>query len=66
VVTAEMVVDEAYAAAPRPDAAVQPGTRSFVHIPNNYYADAPDDTVTARRAMTRVPSSSPARRSPSR
>ncbi len=43
-VTAEMVVDEAYAAAPRPDAAVQPGTRSFVHIPNNYYADAPDDT----------------------
>ena len=45
-VTDEMVLDEAYAAAPRPTARVQPGTRSYVNVPNNYYADAPDSTVT--------------------
>jgi hypothetical protein len=45
VVTEQMVVDAAYAAAPKPAAMVQPGTRSFVNIPNNYYADAQDQTV---------------------
>jgi hypothetical protein len=45
-VTQEMVLDEAYAAAPRPTAQVQPGTRSYVNVPNNYYADAPDSTIT--------------------
>jgi len=45
-VTQEMVLDEAYAAAPRPAAQVQPGTRSYVNVPNNYDADAADDTVT--------------------
>jgi hypothetical protein len=44
-VTQEMVLDEAYAAAPSPQARVQPGTRSYVNVPNNYYADAPDQTV---------------------
>ena len=44
-VTAEMVLDQAYAAAPHPTAVVQPGTRSFVNVPNNYYADAPGETV---------------------
>jgi hypothetical protein len=46
VVTETMVVDAAYAAAPKPSAMVQPGTRSYVNIPNNYYADAQDQTVT--------------------
>jgi hypothetical protein len=45
-VTQEMVLDQAYAAAPHPTASVQPGTRSYVNLPNNYYAEAPDDTVT--------------------
>lgn len=45
-VTSEMVLDQAYAAAPRPEARVQPGTRSYVNVPNNYVADAPDRTVT--------------------
>jgi hypothetical protein len=45
-VTSEMVIDSAYAAAPRPTVGVQPGTRSYVNIPNNYWADAPDRTVT--------------------
>ncbi len=44
-VTSEMVLDQAYAAAPTPTAQVQPGTRSYVNVPNNYYADAPDTTV---------------------
>lgn len=44
-VTAAMVIDSAYAAAPKPTAMVQPGTRSYVNIPNNYYADAADQTV---------------------
>jgi hypothetical protein len=44
-VTQEMVIDSAYAAAPKPTAMVQPGTRSYVNIPNNYYADAQDQTV---------------------
>jgi len=44
--TPEMVLDEAYAEAPRPTALVQPGTRSYVNIPNNYYADAPGETIT--------------------
>ena len=44
--TPEMVLDEAYAAAPRPTAHVQPGTRSFVNVPNNYFADAAGETVT--------------------
>ncbi len=45
-VTEEMVLDQAYAAAPHPTAAVQPGARSYVNLPNNYWADAPDETVT--------------------
>ena len=45
-VTEEMVLDQAYAAAPRPTAAVQPGARSYVNLPNNYWADAPDETTT--------------------
>ena len=45
-VTEEMVLDEAYAAAPKPSAAVQPGTRSYVNVPNNYYANAPGRTTT--------------------
>jgi hypothetical protein len=44
-VTVEMVLDQAYAAAPKPTAVVQPGNRSFVNLPNNYYAEAPSQTV---------------------
>jgi hypothetical protein len=44
-VTEEMVLDQAFAAAPKPTAAVQPGDRTYVNIPNNYYADAEDQTV---------------------
>ncbi len=44
-ITVEMVLDQAYAAAPRPTAVVQPGTRSYVNLPNNYYADAPSQTI---------------------
>lgn len=44
-VTQEMVTDAAYAAAPKPTAVVQPGNRSYVNLPNNYYADAEDQTV---------------------
>jgi hypothetical protein len=44
-ITVEMVLDEAYAAAPKPVAVVQPGNRSFVNLPNNYYAEAPSQTV---------------------
>jgi hypothetical protein len=44
-ITVEMVLDQAYAAAPKPTAVVQPGNRSYVNFPNNYYADAPSQTV---------------------
>jgi len=54
-VTQEMVLDEAYAAAPRPNAQVQPGTRSYVNVPNNYYADAADDTVTVNLLGHQIP-----------
>jgi hypothetical protein len=48
-VTADMVVDSVRALAPQPTAAVQPGNRSFVNIPNNYYAeDAADQTVNVQ------------------
>ncbi len=43
-VTQEMVLDQAYVAAPHPAAYVQPGNRSFVNLPNNYWAQA--DPVT--------------------
>jgi hypothetical protein len=45
-VTQEMVLDQAYAAAPHPTAEVQPGNRTFVNVPNNYWADAADKTMT--------------------
>jgi hypothetical protein len=45
-VTQAMVLDQAYAAAPHPTAMVQPGNHSFVNFPNNYYADAADQTQT--------------------
>ena len=54
-VTQEMVLDEAYAAAPRPTALVQPGTRSYVNVPNNYYADAADETVTVNVLGNPIP-----------
>jgi hypothetical protein len=41
-----MVLGAAYAAAPHPTAHVQPYDRSFVHIPNNYWADADPITKT--------------------
>lgn len=44
-ITVEMVLDQAYAAAPIPKAVVQPGNRSYVNLPNNYYAEAPSQTV---------------------
>jgi hypothetical protein len=44
-ITVEMVLDQAYAAAPKPTAVVQPGTRSYVNLPNNYYAEAPSQTI---------------------
>jgi hypothetical protein len=44
-ITVEMVLDQAFAAAPKPTAVVQPGNRSYVNLPNNYYADAPSQTV---------------------
>ena len=43
--TVEQLLDQAYAAAPKPTAVVQPGTRSYVNLPNNYYADAPTQTI---------------------
>ena len=45
-ITQEMVFDQAYAQAPKPTAGVQPGNRSYVNLPNNYYADAPGSTQT--------------------
>ena len=41
-----LVLGAAYAAAPRPTAHVQPYKRTFVHIPNNYWADADPLTKT--------------------
>lgn len=39
-VTTDMVVEEARRTAPRPVAHVEPATKSFVNVPNNFYADA--------------------------
>lgn len=41
-----LVLGAAYAAAPRPTAHVQPDERTYVHIPNNYWADADPLTKT--------------------
>ncbi|KQZ75469.1 hypothetical protein [Nocardioides sp. Root151] len=46
VVTTEMVVQVARALAPKTQPHVEPATQSYVNIPNNYYADAPDVTRT--------------------
>jgi len=45
VVTPAMVVDAAEQVAPEPVAQVQPGTRSYAHIPNNYFAEAGSTTI---------------------
>lgn len=46
VVTTEMVVQAARAMAPQVRAHVEPEAQSYVHFPNNYYADTPNVTRT--------------------
>lgn len=46
VVTTEMVVEVARAMTPVVEAHVEPAARSYVNVPNNYYADAPSTTRT--------------------
>ncbi|MGH8964589.1 MAG: hypothetical protein ACRDXB_04555 [Actinomycetes bacterium] len=45
-VTEEMVVAEAERTAPEPTVHVEPATKSYVNVPNNFYADAEDATHT--------------------
>jgi hypothetical protein len=45
VVTPEMVTDAAKQVAPKPTAQVQPGTRSYVNIPNNYFSEHAETTI---------------------
>ena len=45
VITPQMVTDAAQQIAPKPVAQVQPGTRSYVNIPNNYFTDSAPTTV---------------------
>jgi hypothetical protein len=44
--TPQQVVDAARGLAPKPSVVVQPADRSYVNIPNNFYASAPDTTQT--------------------
>lgn len=45
-VTREMVIEEAYRLAPKPTVHVEPATKSYVNVPNNFYADAQDASHT--------------------
>lgn len=45
VVTPQMVTDAAKQVAPKPTAQVQPGARSYVNIPNNYFTEHAESTV---------------------
>ncbi|MET0838646.1 MAG: hypothetical protein ABWY19_07695 [Marmoricola sp.] len=45
VVTPEMVTEAAEQVAPKPVANVQPGVRSYVNIPNNYFSEAAPTTI---------------------
>jgi hypothetical protein len=45
VITPQMVTDAAEQVAPKPVAQVQPGTRSYVNIPNNYFTEAGPTTI---------------------
>jgi hypothetical protein len=45
VITPQMVTDAAQQVAPKPVAQVQPGNRSYVNIPNNYFTDAAQTTI---------------------
>jgi hypothetical protein len=45
VITPQMVTDAAEQVAPKPVAQVQPGTRSYVNIPNNYFTDPAQTTI---------------------
>jgi hypothetical protein len=45
VITPQMVTDAAQQVAPKPVAQVQPGNRSYVNIPNNYFTDSAETTV---------------------
>lgn len=45
VITPEMVTDAAEQVAPKPVAQVQPGVRSYVNIPNNYFTENDETTI---------------------
>ncbi len=45
VITPQMVTDAAKQVAPKPTANVQPGTRSYANIPNNYFTEHAESTV---------------------
>lgn len=45
-VTPQQVVDAARGLAPKPSFVVQPADGSYVNVPNNFYATAPDTTQT--------------------
>ncbi|MCA1983985.1 PKD domain-containing protein [Nocardioides nematodiphilus] len=44
-ITRQNVIDAAKALAPKATFAMQPAAQSYVNIPNNFYATAPDETV---------------------
>ena len=45
VITPQMVTDAAEQVAPKPVAQVQPGARSYVNIPNNYFTENAETTI---------------------
>jgi hypothetical protein len=45
-ITRQDVIDAAKASAPQATFSIQPADQSYVNVPNNFYAHAPDKTVT--------------------
>jgi hypothetical protein len=54
VITPEMVVDAARQVAPEPVAQVQPGNRSYVNVPNNYWSEDTTETIDVNVAGTAI------------
>ena len=54
VITPQMVVDAAQQVAPEPVAQVQPGNRSYVNVPNNYWSEDTTETIDVNVAGTPI------------
>ena len=54
VITPQMVVDAARQVAPEPVAQVQPGNRSYVNVPNNYWSEDTTETIDVNVAGTAI------------